>query len=136
MDDASGDLPAGEQLDWAAVQPARASRSRGRRGAVVALAGLGTVAAVGAAVWGWQAWVGQGPQPAEALPANTLAYVAIDLDPPGQQKVEALGFLRQIPSIEEDLGLDTTDDARRLVFEELADEGFCDSLDYADDVEP
>jgi hypothetical protein len=43
--------------------------------------------------------------------------------------------LKSFPSLEKQLGLETDDDVRRSVFEELASEGSC-SLEYADDVEP
>ena len=106
-----------------------------RRGLVVGGA-VAAVLLVGGGVWAWGAWFNQGSQPADALPADTLAYVAIDLDPTGQQKVEALRTLKKFPAFEEELGFDTTDDLRKEIFEEVQEDGTCTGLDYAEDVEP
>ena len=94
------------------------------------------LALAGGGVWAWTAFFSQGPQPAEALPDSTLAYVSIDLDPPGQQKVEAIKTLRKFPAFRDEIGLDTDDDVRKEVFSSLQDEGLCEDVDYADDVEP
>ncbi|WP_435769155.1 hypothetical protein [Nocardioides sp. SYSU DS0651] len=106
-------------------------RPRGRRTAAVAVAAVGVVAVVGGGVWAWQLWSAQGPQPAQALPADTLAYLAIDLDPPGGQKVAAYDALRKFPSLKKELGLDSQDDLRRSVVEALGSEASCD-LDFDD----
>ena len=60
-----------------------------------------------------------GAQPAEALPDSTLGYVSIDLDPSGEQKIEALRTLKKFPAFEDEVGLDTDDDIREKIFEEL-----------------
>jgi hypothetical protein len=112
-------------------RPARSHTGSGRRyfvAFVVAALGAG---AVGAGVWAWQAWAKQGPQPAEALPGNTLAYAALDLDPPGGQKMAAYNTLRKFPSLRKELGLGSADDLTKSVVDELASEGDCD-LDYGD----
>ena len=92
-------------------------------------------AAVGAGVWAWQAWATQGAQPAEALPGDTLAYLSLDLDPPGGQKVAAFSTLRKFPSLRQELGLDSVDEIRGSVVEELSSDSGCD-LNYDDDVKP
>lgn len=133
-----GSGPTPEHLEMSGGTPFREPRPRGRGRRRAVIAGgtsLGLVAAVGAGVWAWQAWVAQGPQPSEALPGNTLAYVAIDLDPPGGQKLEALDVIRSFPALKKELGLDTDDDVRRSVVEEFTSEGSCE-LDYAKDVAP
>lgn len=107
---------------------------RKRRTALAAAGTVGLAAVAGGGWWAWQAWTEQGPQPAEALPGNTLAYVAIDLDPPGNQKVGALDVIGRFPTLGE-LELDSEDGVRREVLEEFAREGTCD-LDYAKDVDP
>lgn len=110
---------------------------RGRRrvlvgGAVVAVAGL-----VGGGAWAATSFFGTGAQPSEALPADTLGYVSVDLDPSGEQKVEALRMLRQFPAFRDEVGLETDDDVRRYLFEQtVGAEGGCEGLDYDDDVEP
>jgi hypothetical protein len=108
------------------------SHTRSARRYVVALvvAALGA-GAVGAGVWAWQSWAKQGPQPAEALPGNTLAYAALDLDPTGGQKLAAYNTLRKFPSLRKELGLGSADDLTKSVVDELASDGHCD-LDYGD----
>lgn len=107
------------------------SHPRARRQVATVVAAAVGVGAVAAGVWAWQAWASQGPQPAEALPGNTLAYVALDLEPPGQQKVAAYNTLRKFPSIRKDLGLGSADDLTKSVVEEVASGSDCD-LDYSD----
>jgi len=97
--------------------------------AAFAAAGV-AVAAAGTAVWAWQSFMSQGAQPAQALPANTLAYAALDLDPPGGQKLAAYNALRQFPSIKRELGLNSVDDVQKSLVDEVASDGGCD-LDYA-----
>lgn len=110
-------------------------RGPGRKVAA-AVGGLAAVAVVGGGVWAYAAWFNQGPQPAQALPADTLAYVSVDLDPTGQQKIEAIEFLRKFPAFEKEVGLETDDDIRRRIFEEIQEDGQCTDVDYADDIEP
>ena len=76
-----------------------------------------------------------GAQPAEALPASTLGYASVDLDPSGGQKIEAFRMLEKFPAIEKELGgFDADDDLLEKVFEELEKE--CDGSSYEDDVKP
>lgn len=106
--------------------------SRPGRGRVLAVAGtVGAVAVIGAGAWAWQGWLAQGPQAAQALPGDTLAYVAIDLDPPGGQKVEAYRTLRRFPSLADHLGLKSQDDLRRSVLDEVTEQSDC-GLGYDD----
>ena len=100
-------------------------------GGAVALAAL-----AGAGAWAAWSFFSTGPQPAEALPASTVAYASIDLDPSGGQKIEALRTLRKFPAFRDQVGLDTDDDIRKWVFEQAQDSGSCPDLDYGDDVEP
>lgn len=128
-----GPPPAGppERID--SVEGARIRQGGGRRGLLIV---VGAVAAVGVAGASWAAvsFFSTGPQPAEALPASTLGYVSIDLDPSGGQKIEALRTLRKFPAFEEHVGLETDDDVRAWIFDRV--QGDCDDLDYAEDVEP
>lgn len=117
-----------ERLDLSGPSSARTGSGR-RYVAAVAAAGL-VGAAIGGGIWAWQSFVKQGAQPAEALPANTLAYAALDLDPPGGQKAAAFNLLRQVPSIKRELGLGSVDDVHRSVVDEVASESGCD-LDYS-----
>ncbi|MFC5730036.1 MULTISPECIES: hypothetical protein [Nocardioides] len=101
-------------------------RSRGRRTAWVTAGSLGVAAVVGGGALAWQFWTAQGPQPAEVLPDGTLAYVAVDLDPPGGQKVAVYDAIRKFPSLGKELGLDSRDDLRRSLVDGIAAEGGCD----------
>jgi hypothetical protein len=112
----------------------KGTKGVGRRKLV---AGVGVLAVVGAgvgAVWAWQAFIAQGPQPAQALPASTLAYVAVDFDPAAGQKLAAVGFLRKFPSIKDHVGLAGASDLRKDVFDEVKSDLGCE-LSY-DDLEP
>lgn len=115
--------------------PAAPSGSRsGRRTALVAGGVVGVLALVGAGAWAAMSFFSTGAQPAEALPDSTIAYASIDLDPSGGQKIEALRTLRKFPAFKDEVGLDTDDDVRQRIFEEVEEE--CPGLDYGDDVEP
>ncbi len=130
--------PPVEHLDTGGGQPLPPGQEpRGRKRPLLIGGGiLMTAVLVGGGVWGWNAWFNQGPQPSEALPTSTLAYLSVDLDPTGEQKVEALRTLRKFPAFKEEVGLDTDDDIRKRLFEEMQDTGTCEGLDYGDDVEP
>jgi hypothetical protein len=126
-----------EHLQQGQGQPL-APAPRGGNGRRMAIIGglVLTGALVTGGVWAWNAFFSQGPQPAEALPAGTLAYASIDLDPSGAQKVEAIRFLRKFPAFKDEIGLDTDDDVRKEIFTRIQDEGACEELDYEDDIEP
>ena len=112
------------------------SSGGGRRTTVIAVAALVGAAAVGGAAWAAWSFFSTGAQPAEALPASTLGYVSIDLDPSGGQKIEALRTLKKFPAFDDAVGLDTDDDIREWVFDKLQGEIECAGLDYDDDIEP
>lgn len=116
-------------------EPPTPESERRRRALVLGAGVTAGVVALGAAAWGVHSFVSTGPQPAEALPASTLAYVALDIDPSGPQKIEAYKFLRKFPAIREQLDLED-DDLRRTWFEEFVDASDCTTLDYEEDVAP
>jgi hypothetical protein len=112
-----------------------AGRGRGRRawwigGGVLALVGLG------AGAWAALGFFQQGTQPAAALPASTMAYLSIDLDPSGGQKIDAFRTLNKFPAFKDEVGVSTVDDIRRKVGEAFISSAHCTGLTYADDVEP
>ena len=45
-------------------------------------------------------------------------------------------MLRKFPAFREQIGLNTDDDVRRKIFEEIQNTGACPDLDYGDDIEP
>jgi hypothetical protein len=128
-----------EYLEQGSGAPlAREPRSEvgGRRKAVMAGIAVVGLAVVGAGAWAASSFFGTGDQPAEALPASTLGYVSIDLDPSGGQKIEAIRMLNKFPAFKDEIGLDTDDDIKRKIFDEAEVSQACDSLDYARDIEP
>jgi hypothetical protein len=99
-------------------------------GGVVALLG------VGAGAWAALSFFQQGAQPAEALPSTTVAYVSIDLDPAGGQKIDAFRTLNKFPAFKDEVGVKSVDELRHKLGEELISDSGCDGLDYARDVDP
>lgn len=125
-----------EYLDTAGPTqpPAGGSDTRKRVIALGAMVGVGAVVAAGA--WAATSFFATGAQPAEALPASTIAYLSVDLDPSGAQKVEAIQTLRKFPAFRDEIDLDTDDDLRERMFEEITKSGECEGLEFAEDVEP
>ncbi len=132
------------------AQPAAAAGAGG--GATSGGAGLGLkigggvvgLALVGGAAFGaytlWENTLGGGgPQPADVLPASTVGYVRLDLDPSASQKVDLLNLIDRVPQVKDGLGLqdvDSQDDLREAAFTEwFGLEDLCD-VDYDTDVKP
>jgi hypothetical protein len=127
-----------EYLESSSGSPvAGSARSSDNRKRVVVLGGLlGLLALGGGAAWAASSFLSTGDQPAQALPAATIGYASVDLDPSGEQKVEAIRTLRKFPAFADNIDLDTDDDLRERLFTELTESGECEGLDYAADVEP
>ncbi len=115
--------------------PGTESTGSGRRKGLLVAGGVAVLAVVGVGAWAAASFLQTGAQPAEALPASTLGYASVDLDPSGSQKLEALRTLNKFPAFEDELGLDTDDDIREWVFEQIEKDAQC-GLDYDDDIEP
>lgn len=106
----------------------------GRRTVLVAGGALAGLVIVGGGVWAAMSFLATGEQPATALPASTIGYASIDLDPSGGQKIEAFRMVQKFPAIKKELGgLNADDDLLGKAFEDL--ETQCD-LTYEDDVQP
>ncbi|WP_299923706.1 DUF3352 domain-containing protein [uncultured Nocardioides sp.] len=116
------------------AQPAPDNDNKKRLIAVGAIVAGGAVIAGGA--WAATSFFATGAQPAEALPAATVAYVSVDLDPSGGQKIEAIKTLRKFPGFTDEVDLQADEDLRERLFEEVTSSGECKGLDYASDVEP
>ena len=126
-----------EILDSSGGQQAGAPRRGGsRRTALIAGGIVGAVALVGGAAWAATWYFSSGPDAAEVLPATTIGYAQINLDPSGDQKIEALRTFNKFPGFKDELDLDATDDIRKHLFEEIQNDGTCPDLDYAKDIEP
>jgi hypothetical protein len=119
-----------------AAEPGAEGASRsGPRWGLVAGAGAGVVAVVAAGGFGLAQLLSGSGSPADAVPANALAYVSVDLDPSASQKIAAIQMMRKFPALREELGLDARDDVRRWFFEDVLDDG-CTGLTYEADVAP
>jgi hypothetical protein len=118
------------------TRPDEPGSGGGKRTAIIGGGVVAVLALAGAGVWAATSFFATGAQPAEALPDSTIAYVSIDLDPSGQQKIEALKMLRKFPAFKKEVGLQTDDDLRKKLFEEIQKSDACPGLDYGDDVEP
>jgi hypothetical protein len=124
-----------EYLDGSApAQTAPDNDNKKRLIAVGAIVAGGAVVAGGA--WAATSFFSTGAQPAEALPASTVAYMSVDLDPSGGQKIEAIKTLRKFPGFTDTIDLKTDDDLRERLFEEVTSSGECEGLDYDADVKP
>jgi hypothetical protein len=115
--------------------PPGATRPRNRKPLLIA-GGAVALGLVGGGVWAATALLGTGAQPAEALPASTLGYASIDLDPSAAQKVEAFQMLRKFPAIKDELGLASGDDLRKKLFDAIQADAGCPDLGYRVDIEP
>lgn len=115
---------------------ARSKPGGGRRATVLGLAAVAVVGAVAAGGWAALSLMSGGTQPAEAIPANAIGYVSLDLDPSASQKIEAVKTLRKFPAIEKNLGISSQDDLRRWVLEQAQKDGQCKNLDYDTDIAP
>ncbi|MCB0905891.1 MAG: DUF3352 domain-containing protein [Nocardioidaceae bacterium] len=111
-------------------------RGNGRRIALIggAVVGLGALGA--AATWAFVTLSGGGPQPDEALPDTTLAYLSVDLDPSASQKIEAIKMLKKFPGFNDQVKIESGDDLRRTVFDVAQDASPCANLDYDEDIAP
>ena len=130
--------PEPEYLEQGSGGPIGADRParRSRRTALIAGGAVAGLLLISGGTWAALSFFGQGPQPAEALPVSTLGYAAVDIDPSGGQKIEAIQMLRQFPAFKDEIGLDTDDDIREKLFDEIGIEEQCDGVAYADDIEP
>ncbi|MDP3967294.1 MAG: hypothetical protein Q8Q02_03370 [Nocardioides sp.] len=108
------------------------SNNRGRRSVATVVATAVGVALVGGGAYAAWSFLATGTQPAAALPADTVGYLAFDLDPGGGQKIEAFRTLRKFPALAAELD-DAGDDLREVVVDALLAGSACD-LTYGDDV--
>jgi hypothetical protein len=77
---------------------------------------------------------GGGPQPESVLPADTIAFLKVDLNPSAGQKVAAVRFALRFPEAKGKVT--ESSDLRQVAFEKLQEDGEFKDLDYATDVAP
>jgi hypothetical protein len=128
-------LEAGAGAPLGPDTPAATSGGGGRRRGLLIGGGVAVLAVVGVGAWAATQFFATGAQPSEALPASTLGYASIDLDPSGAQKVEAVRTLNKFPAFKDELDLDLDDDIRQKVFDEIDLPPGC-QLFYEEDIEP
>jgi hypothetical protein len=131
--------PEGSQAEYleqgsGAPLPPTAPQTRNLKPYVIGGAAVAGLVVAGGAAWAAMSFFSTGSQPAEALPDSTLAYLAVDLDPSGGQKIEAIRTLNKFPAFKDELDLDTDDDIMRRLFDEIQADAACANLDYEDDI--
>lgn len=117
------------------VPPARSERSS-RKPLIIGVAAVAGIGLVGGAAFAVTSLLATGDQPAQALPASTLGYMSIDLDPSGGQKIEALRTLNKFPAFSDEVNVDSDADLGQVLFDKIQEESACANLDYAADIEP
>lgn len=133
MTDESFHSPAeGELLDFGPGDP-RPGKPRMGRGKKYAATGLAALLVGGVAVAGvafGEFLSGGGTQPEEVLPAATVAFAKIDLDPSSGQKLAAYQLLKKFPAA----GANGKDLKQTLVEDLLKDNTY--GISYSNDVAP
>lgn len=129
------DSGAGGRIPPPTAPPSSGGGGR-RKGLLVGGGVIGLAAVAGGAFAAYQVAFASGPQAAEALPASTIGYVSVDLDPSGKQKLEALETLKKFPGFNDNVDVGSDDDLRAKLFEYVQDEGGCKGVDFGDDIEP
>jgi hypothetical protein len=94
----------------------------------LSIGAVGAVVAGGLAVSSFLG--GGGPQPEDVLPASTIGFVKVDLNPSMSQKLNVLRLMDRFPEVDRE-----DDDLKRTVVESMLEESELD-LDYERDVEP
>jgi hypothetical protein len=118
-------------LPPAPPEPADRAR-RARRGLVLAGAAAGALVLGGTGYAVASYLSGGGPQPEEVLPADTIAFVKLDLDPAANQKASVSSLLEKFPDL--GTGGDDGDLRSTLITPLLEDNPW--GLAYDSDVEP
>jgi hypothetical protein len=90
---------------------------------------------VGAAGYvGYHKLASRGSQPDQWAPANSIAFVKLDLDPAASEKIAALRFEQKFPDAPHVTSADQLKDA--LLDDVFNDSSGSDKIDYATDVKP
>jgi hypothetical protein len=78
-----------------------------------------------------------GPEAAGAMPAETTAYVGVNLDPSGSQKIAMLQFLLHFDSFKNVSAVSSPgDDVRRRLITDALKSARCSALSYQRDLQP
>ncbi len=108
-------------------------RKGGHGKKIIAGVALAAVAAGGAvAAYAYTVLASSGIQPERVLPANTVAFAKLDLDPAAGQKIAAYRLSTKFPSVSK--GAADMDDAKDTLLSKFFDKE--SELDYATDIKP
>ncbi|WP_433445183.1 DUF3352 domain-containing protein [Nonomuraea sp. CA-141351] len=112
--------------------PAEPAKKGRKTWIIAAAAALAVILLGGGAVWAVGAIGGGGTQPNEVLPANSIAYVRLDLDPAANQKLALFQVARKFTMTKDTF---TGEDPRKAIFGML-NEDSDSKIDFAKDVDP
>ncbi|WP_246079903.1 DUF3352 domain-containing protein [Nonomuraea mesophila] len=99
---------------------------------IAVAAALAVVLLGGGAVWAVGAIGGGGTQPHEVLPADSIAYARLDLDPAANQKVALFQLARKFTATKDTF---SGEDPRKALFDTIT-KGDDSKVDFAQDVDP
>lgn len=116
------------------TQPVPPPARRGRLAWILGAAGAALLLVMGGgAVAAYQVLNGGGAQPDQVVPADTVAFAKLDLNPSASQKIAAARFLHRIPKL--GTGFVGSGDWRQAMFQALTSSGSIpDGVDYDRDV--
>ncbi|GAA4909870.1 hypothetical protein HD597_008337 [Nonomuraea thailandensis] len=107
---------------------------KGRKSWVIAIAAaLAVILLGGGAVWAVGAFGGGGTQPNDVLPADSIAYARLDLDPAANQKLALFQLARKFTVTKDSF---SGEDPRKALFDLINDQDSDSKLDFAKDVDP
>ncbi|GAA3686750.1 hypothetical protein GCM10022224_059580 [Nonomuraea antimicrobica] len=112
--------------------PAEPAKKGRKNWIIVAAAALAVVLFGGGAVWAVGAFSGGGTQPNDVLPADSIAYVRLDLDPAANQKLALFQIARKFAATKDAF---SGEDPRKALFD-LVNEDSENKIDFAKDVDP
>ncbi|MFG6194654.1 DUF3352 domain-containing protein [Nonomuraea sp. JJY05] len=111
--------------------PAQPPKKGRKTWIVAAAAALAVILLGGGAVWAMGAIGGGGTQPNEVLPANSIAYARLDLDPAANQKLALFEIARKFTVTKDSF---TGEDPRKALFDTINSDS--SKVDFAKDVDP
>ncbi|MFC5831905.1 DUF3352 domain-containing protein [Nonomuraea insulae] len=107
---------------------------KGRKSWIIAIAAaLAVVLLGGGAVWAVGSFGGGGTQPNDVLPANSIAYARLDLDPAANQKLALFQLARKFTVTKDSF---SGEDPRKALFDTINGQDSDSKLDFAKDVDP
>ena len=130
-------FPAVEVLSSESGSPIAPSRGRRAHRRSRLLAGIATVMALvvgGGAYAAWSVLNGSGTQPDQILPASTVAFVKLDLNPSAGQKIDLYRLLQKFPAATHLQSSDS--DFSGWITRQLSQSVTSGGLNYSKDIKP